>query len=342
MAKPYKEPRSAAEKKTQRMALASDITEKLFGEAPLHLKKPQVDELTKLDQQQLLLIAQIKRFPISKSLRGKIVSALGSEILITRMEKRWRIASAVISAEREGLYEAAEHATGMLDLGDEFSIGPIQFSAEGAKALVELMENPPKPSPALSQVMGKVNKSGSSIEKEKLRKQMEEASRDFLFMKDLDESMKVFEAVDTKTASKKAKRNKHAGSNFDDFLKEEGMLKESEAVAIKRVEELRQAPYPTLGEILLEEFLKPLKISQARLAKETGIPKKHIEEIITGKRVIDLHDAKAIGEFLKTGPEFWINLQAPIAQTSHADLRKKTKPMKTSSAKLIRKDRNER
>lgn len=138
------------------------------------------------------------------------------------------------------------------------------------------------------------------------------------------------------------KECRHVGSNFDDFLKEEGTLKESEAVAIKRVEELRQVPLPTLGEILLEEFLKPLKISQARLAKETGIPRKHIKEIITGQRVIDLHDVKALGEFFKTGLEFWINLQAPIAQTSHADLRKKAKPMKTSSAKLNRKDRDER
>jgi hypothetical protein len=99
--------------------LAVDITERLFSEAPLHLKRPQAVELSKLTLGQLQVIARIKRFPVPKRTRDKIVSELESEELVTRMEKRWRLASAVISAERKGLYEAAEHATGMLDLSDD-------------------------------------------------------------------------------------------------------------------------------------------------------------------------------------------------------------------------------
>ena len=99
--------------------IAVDITERLFGESPLHLKRPQAVELSKLTLGQLQVIARIKRFPIPKRTRDKIVSELESEELVKRMEKRWRMASAVISAKKEGLYEAAEHATGMLDLGDE-------------------------------------------------------------------------------------------------------------------------------------------------------------------------------------------------------------------------------
>ncbi len=104
--------RAAAEKKTQRMELALDITEKLFGEAPLHLKRPQTVELAKLKIRQLLVLAQVKALPIPKDIREKIVTSLGSDNIVVRMEKRWRIVRTVISAEREGLYEAAEHATG--------------------------------------------------------------------------------------------------------------------------------------------------------------------------------------------------------------------------------------
>ncbi|MGO9377768.1 MAG: helix-turn-helix transcriptional regulator, partial [Dissulfurispiraceae bacterium] len=115
------------------------------------------------------------------------------------------------------------------------------------------------------------------IQKQKLHKQMKKASQDPMFIEDLKDSMKALEAADTKTTSRKEKRNKHVGSNFDDFLEEEGTVKESEAVVAKRVAERATAMNDPAGpgEILLELFLKPRKISQARLAKETGIPKKH-------------------------------------------------------------------
>lgn len=94
--------------------LACDITEKLFGEAPLHLRRPQAAELSNLTLGQLHVIAQIETFPIPKRLRNKIIAELGNEELIKRMEKRLRIAKTIHDAEKEGLYEAAEHATGIM------------------------------------------------------------------------------------------------------------------------------------------------------------------------------------------------------------------------------------
>ena len=49
---------------------------------------------------------------------------------------------------------------------------------------------------------------------------------------------------------------------------------------------MRQVPYPKPGEILLEEFLKPMGISAYRLAKEIGVPQMRISEIVAGKRAI--------------------------------------------------------
>ena len=98
--------------------LARDITEKLYGGAPLHLPLPQIAELEKLSPNQLCTLAEIDQFPIPEKLRTKLILELGSEVILKRMEKRWRILSAVLDAERKGLYEAAEHVTGMLRLQD--------------------------------------------------------------------------------------------------------------------------------------------------------------------------------------------------------------------------------
>ncbi len=63
------------------------------------------------------------------------------------------------------------------------------------------------------------------------------------------------------------------------------------------------------GEMLLEEFLKPLGISQAVLARHLGWPYARLNEIINGKRGITAASALDLGDALKTGPEFWLNLQ---------------------------------
>jgi addiction module HigA family antidote len=63
------------------------------------------------------------------------------------------------------------------------------------------------------------------------------------------------------------------------------------------------------GEILLEEFLKPMGLTAYRLSKETGVPQTRIGEIIRGKRSISVATALRFARFFGNSPEFWINLQ---------------------------------
>ena len=65
----------------------------------------------------------------------------------------------------------------------------------------------------------------------------------------------------------------------------------------------------TPGEILLEEFLKPMKISQNCLAKEISVPPNRINQIINGKREITADTALRLGLYFGMEPEFWLNLQ---------------------------------
>ena len=64
------------------------------------------------------------------------------------------------------------------------------------------------------------------------------------------------------------------------------------------------------GEILLEEFLRPMKISQNKLAMDIRIPTPRINAIVNGKRAITADTALRLGRYFGTGPEFWINLQS--------------------------------
>jgi antitoxin HigA-1 len=63
------------------------------------------------------------------------------------------------------------------------------------------------------------------------------------------------------------------------------------------------------GEILLEEYLLPLKISQNKLARCLGVPAQRISEIIKKRRVITLDTALRLAKCLETTPQFWLNLQ---------------------------------
>ncbi len=63
------------------------------------------------------------------------------------------------------------------------------------------------------------------------------------------------------------------------------------------------------GEILLEEFLIPLEISQYRLAKEISVPPRRINEIVHGKRGISADTALRLSRFFGTSERFWLNLQ---------------------------------
>jgi len=70
--------------------------------------------------------------------------------------------------------------------------------------------------------------------------------------------------------------------------------------------------YP--GEILKEDFLKPFKLSEYRLAKDINVPPRRINEIIHGKRAISANTALRLGKYFGTTAQFWLNLQ------SHFDL----------------------
>jgi addiction module HigA family antidote len=63
------------------------------------------------------------------------------------------------------------------------------------------------------------------------------------------------------------------------------------------------------GEILREEFLEPMGISQYRLAKDISVPPRRINEIVHGKRSITADTALRLGRFFGMSAQFWLNLQ---------------------------------
>lgn len=64
------------------------------------------------------------------------------------------------------------------------------------------------------------------------------------------------------------------------------------------------------GEILLEEFLKPLGISEDQLASDLHVPVHHINEIVLGKRPIDADIALRLARYFSLSERFWMNVQA--------------------------------
>jgi addiction module HigA family antidote len=64
------------------------------------------------------------------------------------------------------------------------------------------------------------------------------------------------------------------------------------------------------GEILLEEFLKPLQISQYRIATDIRVPPRRINEIVHGTRAVTADSALRLARYLGTSASFWMNLQA--------------------------------
>ena len=63
------------------------------------------------------------------------------------------------------------------------------------------------------------------------------------------------------------------------------------------------------GEILLEEFLIPMEISQYRLAKDISVPPRRVNEIVLGKRSITTDTALRLSEYFGLSEKFWLNLQ---------------------------------
>lgn len=64
------------------------------------------------------------------------------------------------------------------------------------------------------------------------------------------------------------------------------------------------------GEVLLEEFLRPLELSQYRLAKDISVPPRRINEIVHGTRAVSANTALRLARYFGVSERFWLNLQA--------------------------------
>jgi addiction module HigA family antidote len=73
------------------------------------------------------------------------------------------------------------------------------------------------------------------------------------------------------------------------------------------------------GEVLDEEFLKPLGLTQYRLAKGLKVPGRRINEIVLGKRAISADTALRLARFFRNSPRFWLNLQTSYDLEIEAD-----------------------
>ncbi len=72
---------------------------------------------------------------------------------------------------------------------------------------------------------------------------------------------------------------------------------------------MRTVRYPTPGEILLEEFLKPMGITRYRLAKEIGVSQRRIGEIVAGTRAVTADTGLRLSRFFGTSEGFWTGLR---------------------------------
>ncbi|OGU10684.1 MAG: addiction module antidote protein, HigA family [Ignavibacteria bacterium GWB2_35_12] len=93
---------------------------------------------------------------------------------------------------------------------------------------------------------------------------------------------------------------------------------------------MRKLPNIHPGEILAEEFLKPLKISAYRLSKDIGIPQTRTSEILKGRRSISVDTALRLSRYFGTSAKFWLGLQ------SDYDLEEAQKNKNGDLSKIIR------
>lgn len=97
---------------------------------------------------------------------------------------------------------------------------------------------------------------------------------------------------------------KARGADFNVILDGDRRLPQGIAMAKNKMEPIHP------GEILAEEFLGPLAITQYRLAKEISVPARRINEIVQGKRGISADTALRLSRYFGTSERFWVNLQA--------------------------------
>ena len=65
----------------------------------------------------------------------------------------------------------------------------------------------------------------------------------------------------------------------------------------------------TVGEILVEEFMEPLNITQTELAEKTGLPRKHVNELCRNRRAVTADTALILGRVFGNSADFWLNTQ---------------------------------
>jgi antitoxin HigA-1 len=97
-----------------------------------------------------------------------------------------------------------------------------------------------------------------------------------------------------------------AGVRVDELL----TLDVNGAVRYHGTPMIRKHPPVHPGEVLLEEFLRPMGVSQYRLAKDIGVPARRINEIVHGQRAISADTALRLSRFFNMSERFWLNLQA--------------------------------
>ena len=87
---------------------------------------------------------------------------------------------------------------------------------------------------------------------------------------------------------------------------------------------MRKVPYPHPGKILLEEFLKPMGITQYRLAKEIVVPQRRIGEVVAGARAVTADTGLRLSRFFGMSEGFWIGLQMDYDAARAKDVLAKT------------------
>ena len=96
-------------------------------------------------------------------------------------------------------------------------------------------------------------------------------------------------------------------------------------------------PNPHPGEILAKDFLKPLGVSQYRLAKATGIPQSRLSRLVKGQVAVTADTAFRLGLYFGVSPQNWLNLQnaydlMEFERHSAASIRRQVKPLAHAAA----------
>jgi len=133
------------------------------------------------------------------------------------------------------------------------------------------------------------------------------------------EILGAFEAGELKRASDAAETQKRRQEYTEAMFKKDARIC-TQIIIRSFCMKSKQLPPIHPGEILMEEFLEPMKISQYRLAKDISVSPRRINEIVHGKRAITADTALRLGRFFGMAPQFWLNLQTRFDLETTEDL----------------------